>query len=335
MKQLFHIFILSILVLFTNNSHAQLNLLSDEFNTSVLDASWNLFQTQYYQTPVPINNGFMEMSLDDAECNLTCVWWVDMNAGLIYKEVTGDFDVITAAYTKQKTNPTQDIDRWTQLAGLMARDPASTTSRNENYVFNVAGMRFDNPSVELKSTTDNTSSIRAYTDNMSGTAAELRMVREGTIFSLYSRQIGSSNWIFRDSFNRPDLPATLQVGLIAYVYEAYPGNLLAQFDYIRFSDDPLNDDEIEYSNHQVNIYPNPVKEELNIELKVKTNNTVTVEIYNVLGKKIFDRPFMASNVKTTKIKIALSKLNMVSGIYFVKLKSEETDFGTYKFVVNH
>ncbi|WOD44080.1 T9SS type A sorting domain-containing protein [Hwangdonia lutea] len=324
-----------IYICFTTTVFSQISDLSDEFNDAALDPSWNLFQTQYYQTPVPVNNGFMEMSLDDTECNRTCVWWVDMNAGLIYKEVTGDFEVVTAVYTKQKTNPTQDIDRWTQLAGLMARDPTSTTSGNENYVFNVAGIRFDNPSVELKSTTNNTSSIRAYTNNMSGTAAELRMVREGALFSLYSRQIGSPTWMFRDAFNRPDLPETLQVGLIAYVFEAYPGNLLAQFDYIRFSEVTLSDDEMGYSNHQVNMYPNPVKEALNIELKAKPNNAFTVEIYNVLGKKIFDRPFIASNAKTTKIKIALSKLNMVSGIYFFKLKSEEADFGTYKFVVNH
>ncbi|MFD1162984.1 T9SS type A sorting domain-containing protein [Hwangdonia seohaensis] len=323
-------------ICFTTTVFSQISALSDVFNDSILDESWNLFQTQYYQTPVPMNNGFMEMNLDDVECNRTCVWWVDMNAGLIYKEITGDFNVVIAVYTKQKNNPTQDIDGWTQLAGLMARDPASTTSGNENYVFNVAGMRFDNPSIELKSTTNNLSSIRAFTDNMSGTAAELRMVREGTFFSLYSRQIGSSTWIFRDAFNRPDLPATLQVGLIAYVFEAYPGNLLAQFDYIRFSevDAPLSNDEVVHSNHHLNMYPNPVKDELNIELKAKTNNTITVEFYNVLGEKIFERPLNRLNDSTTKTKIDVSTLNMVSGIYFVKLKSNDINTGVYKFVKN-
>ena len=183
--------------IFNTISYSQINTLSDEFNSSTLDSSWNLFQTQYYETPVPMNNGQMEKHLDDVECDRTCVWWVDMNAGMIYKEVSGDFDVITAVNTKQKTNPTQDIDRWTQLAGLIVRDPASTLSENENYVFNVAGMRFDNPSIELKSTTDNLSSIRAYTDNMSGTSSELRIVRENSSFTCYSRPIGNSTWILK------------------------------------------------------------------------------------------------------------------------------------------
>ncbi|RZS99230.1 hypothetical protein [Aquimarina brevivitae] len=148
-----------------SNVFAQNENLSDEFNTSNLDATWSLFQEEYFETPVPVTSGRMQMVLDDALCNETCVWWQDSSAGFIYKTLTGDFDVATAVYAKQRTNPNEDVDRWTQLAGLMARDPASTTTGSENYVFNVAGIRFDTPSVELKSTTDNSSTIRAYTDN--------------------------------------------------------------------------------------------------------------------------------------------------------------------------
>jgi hypothetical protein len=123
----------------------------------------------------------------------------------------------------------------------MARNPASTSSGQENYVFNVAGIRFDNPSIELKSTLNNSSTIQAYTDNMtSGTPAEVRMVRKGAIFSLYSRPIGSTLWTLRSTFNRPDLPSTLQVGIIAYAYESYPENLLARFDYVRFNELAIN-----------------------------------------------------------------------------------------------
>jgi len=332
MKQVLHIFILSVFISFTNNTHAQLDVLSDEFNTSSLDASWNLFQTQYYETPVPINNGFMQMNLDDIECNRTCVWWVDQNAGLIYKNLTGDFDVITAVYAKQKTNPTQDIDRWTQLAGLIARDPASTTSGQENYVFNVAGIRFDNASVELKSTTNNSSTIRAYTDNMSGTAAEVRMVREGSLFSLYSRPIGNLDWIFRDSFMRPDLPETLQVGLIAYVFEAYPGNLLAQFDYIRFSevDDTLGAPYFNKPTAKVKIYPNPATSMLNVEVEKVDFDEIT--IYNVLGTRVHQLKTNPTEENSKAQKINISKLS--KGIYFLEIKNKNRNIGSYKFTKN-
>ena len=316
-------------MLFTTIASSQISALSDEFNSTTLDASWNLFQPQYYQTPISINNGFMEMNLDDALCNQTCVWWVDMNAGMIYKNVTGDFDVVTAVYAKQKNNPTQDIDRWTQLAGLIARNPASTSSGNENYVFNVAGIRFDNPSIELKSTINNLSSVSAFTNNMSGTAAEVRIVREDALFSLYSRPIGSSIWVFRGSYNRPDLPATLQVGLIAYVFDAYPGNLLAQFDYIRFSE-VLNNDKIEPHKNDIYIYPNPASSELNIEINERVVHAITFSIYDALGKKIFEKPLSYSN--NTIAKLNLSTLNIAAGTYFVKLKIDGRYSGIYKLI---
>ena len=330
MKQNTNLYILFAIFSLSNSLSAQLSLLSDEFNNSTLDSSWNLYQTQYYDTPVPINNGFMYMSLDDIECNRTCVWWVDQNAGLIYKNVTGDFEVVTAVYAKQKSSPSQDVERWTQLAGLMARDPNSSSSGIENSVFNVAGMRFDIPSIELKSTVNNVSTIRPYTDNMSGTAAEVRMVREGSLFSLYSRPIGNSDWIFRDSFSRPDLPETLHVGLIAYVFEAYPGNLLAQFDYIRFSevDDILSNPN--FNNQELKIYPNPVVNELNIEVeKAKIDE---INIYNILGIKVHQLNAISFEDNHQKLKLDISILP--EGIYFLQIKNNNRSIGNYKFIKN-
>lgn len=333
MKQLLNTSILIILFSFTNNTRAQINLLNDEFNTSELDASWNLFNTQYYQTPVPVVDGKMVMNLDDVNCNRTCVWWLDQNAGLIYKNVTGDFDVVAAVYAKQKTNPDQDIDNWTQLAGLIARDPASTTSGLENYVFNVAGIRFGDNSVEIKSTTNNLSSIRPHTDNMSsGSNAEVRMIREGALFSLYSRPIGGQNWMFRNSFTRPDLPETLQVGLIAYVFEAYPGNLLAQFDYIRFSevDDTLGSPDFNKPTAKVKIYPNPATSVLNVEAEKADFDEIT--IYNVLGTKVHQLKTNATEENLRAIKLNIS--NLSKGIYFLEIKKRNKKIGNYKFSKN-
>jgi len=98
-------------------------------------------------------------------------------------------------------------------------------------------MRFDQPSVETKSTVnDRTERIWPYTNGLTGTASELRIVRTGNVFSFYSRPIGATSWIFRNDVTRNDMPTTLQVGLIAYVFSAFPVDLQANFDYIRFNE---------------------------------------------------------------------------------------------------
>jgi len=67
----------------------------------------------------------------------------------------------------------------------------------------------------------------------------------------------------------------------------------------------------------INIFPNPVKESLTINLsnfKIKT-----VEIINILGKTIY-----LQNVNSNEINI--SRNNVPSGIYFVKVNSKEKTF---------
>jgi len=120
----------------------------------------------------------------------------------------------------------------TPLGGLMARNG---DSNSENYVFNVVGTRFDIPSIETKSTTNKSSGTIEHF-GISTTRAELRMTREGSIFNMYSQNIGDTIWIHRSVFNRIDLPDTLQVGVIAYAFESYPEDLLVKFDYVKFSE---------------------------------------------------------------------------------------------------
>lgn len=303
---------LLIFFIFYHFSFGQLNLLSDEFDSGTLNSDWNIFQEQYFTSPISINNGLLQLNLDNNLCSPTCVWWKENNAGFIYKSVTGNFDVTTAVFAKQKNDVSLDITNDFQLTGLMVRNAESTNSGLENYIFNVTGIRSDTPSIELKSTLNDVSTIEAYTDNMTtGTSSELRIVREGSIFRLYSRPIGSSTWIFRNSFTRPDLPNTLQVGVISYTYEAYPANLLAQFDYVRFNEvTVLGLDE--YSNTQdIKIYQSsPKKIQIEFERKEKS----TVSLYNLLGKKLSGQSFQLQN----KIEFALP--NLQNGIYIVQIE---------------
>lgn len=215
-----------------NVSHTQICQLSDEFAGESLDPSWLHYQSQYYQSEV--SDGFLTLGIDGNTCMNNCPWFHGQSAGFVYKIVYGNFEFISAVESEQASgaNAGADINNDTQLGGLMARDP---NDASENYVFNVVGTRFDVSSIETKSTTNNNSgTIEPF--GIASTRAELRMTREGSIFRMYSRNLGASDWIHRSTFNRPDLPETLQVGLIAYAFESYPVDLAVKFDYVKYSE---------------------------------------------------------------------------------------------------
>jgi hypothetical protein len=65
------------------------------------------------------------------------------------------------------------------------------------------------------------------------TEGELRLTRVGTDFSMYYRPIGDLVWQLLGTHARADLPATLQVGMMAYDFNASP-DLTVSFDEIAF-----------------------------------------------------------------------------------------------------
>src|SRR5690606_38663680 len=69
----------------------------------------------------------------------------------------------------------------------------------------------------------------------------------------------------------------------------------------------LSNDEFDMSS--IKIYPNPVKNELHINLN--TNFETTVEIYNVLGRKMLNQTIQNSEIISTE--------NLSSGVYILKL----------------
>lgn len=215
-----------------NNINAQICLLSDEFEGQSLDPSWLHHQSQYHD--ISVSNGSLVLDIDATVCNNNCPWFHNQSAGFLYKNVVGNFELIAVVESEEASgsNAGDDISSHTQLGGLMARNSNGTS---ENYVFNVVGTRFNVPSIETKSTTnDNSGTIEPFA--ITSTRAELRMTRENSIFRMYSRGLGASEWIHRSTFNRPDLPDSLQVGVIAYAFESYPEDLAVRIEYVRFSE---------------------------------------------------------------------------------------------------
>ncbi|NJB71750.1 hypothetical protein GGR42_002212 [Saonia flava] len=173
---------------------------------------WSLFNKEVFSVE-PTNNG---LALDLEQ---NAIWYHSAQGGLLYQTITGDFTFIAAVNVRRKSNQMLAPNCEVCLGGLMARNPNDTNS--ENYVHVVAGNTpetvndgMDEVGVEHKSTTNGNSSYEAIPESSSN--HELRMVRSGSTFSLYSRDINASDWNLVITYERPDLPNTLQVGFNIY-----------------------------------------------------------------------------------------------------------------------
>ncbi len=203
--------------------------LDDDFSAKQLAADWTV-----------LNGESFESRLEDGRLHMrptkNTVWYkADQGPGLI-KLVSGNFKVTSIVRARKASAPGEYVSNGFQFAGLIARDPASAQpNAKENYVFNVVGYRGDYLCVETKTTK------RDYSD-VEGPAwptadAELRICRKDDVFRLYKRPIGEKVWELGQSYQRSDLPATLQVGPIAYAYTD-EFDLDGSFEEVRFA--PVN-----------------------------------------------------------------------------------------------
>lgn len=191
--------------------------LSDEFNGTSLNPSWNITRGE-----------LLDISVSGGELHLVANQysvWFDYEAGAaVWKPVAGNFKATTSVKARKKSDPTQFVGPNYQFGGLLAYNPASTT--NHNYVFVVVGDRGGYLSVETKSTRNNSSDVSG--PEWPSGDAELRLCRVGSRFHLYKRAIGATSWTEAISYERTDLPATLNVGPFAYAYTSSP-DLRASF----------------------------------------------------------------------------------------------------------
>jgi hypothetical protein len=164
------------------------------------------------------------------------VWWRNWRGPMFYTHVKGDIDVRVFVQTRKASNPEEYPDKAYQFGGLILRDPLGDKSfTSEYYVFNVIGYRGSKLTVETKSTADGLSQVEGH--NWLTGDAELRIVRKGAIFQLYARPIDEEVWQLMQTYDRPDLPEIMQLGIIAYAYSAWSGyhDLKASFTNLKLS----------------------------------------------------------------------------------------------------
>lgn len=197
---------------------------SDDFEAGPLGRSWQLFNPQLFEHAV--RDGALWMT------PRVFGLWFDRNTGpMIYQSVTGDFRVTARVRARRASALDEPPDQAVHLGGLMARDPRTPP---ENYVFVVVGRDIDDLSVETK-TTEAGRSVFEGPMWPHGSDAELRLCRLGADFHMYKRPIDGGEWALAATFERPDLPPTLQVGAIAYTNSREP-DLSVGFEEIHFAD---------------------------------------------------------------------------------------------------
>lgn len=197
----------------------------DEFDGKAVSSAWTVHDGERFRR-----------ELDDGALVLTptanTVWYMaDAGPGL-FKKVKGNFRVSARVKARSAKAPNEPVGNGYQFAGLIARDPGSDTSGEENYVFNVVGYRKSYLSIETKTTEDDQSEVLG--PKWGSGDAELRICRVNGKFLVLQRQLGGSDWALGTTYERNDLPAELQVGLIAYTYTDR-WDLRASFDWVRLA----------------------------------------------------------------------------------------------------
>ncbi|MFT7643326.1 MAG: hypothetical protein ACI9G1_005091 [Pirellulaceae bacterium] len=204
----------------------------------------------------------------------TTSWYQDWRGPMAYREVTGDFVYTTELHISDRDDigdsDDDDVpgDSQYSLAGLMIRTPRAITdpatdwqpgsrsdvgNQGENYVFLSMGYADGNSGndfqLEVK-TTRNSESNLEITNVPSADHAELRVARIGnSVFVMH--RLPFADWVIHRRYDRPDMPETLQLGLVTYTdwgkasdYEPFfmNSNVITQGVFDPTPSEPINPD---------------------------------------------------------------------------------------------
>lgn len=201
---------------------------SDDFNGTTLDPSWRIHNPQLLALSVAGG----EVHMRPTQSGPPVTWYADAEGPMIYKLVSGDFDVRARVRSYDPAMPQQPPAISYRMGGITIRDPASTPGRRNWLHVAVGGGTAQVPvAVEDKTTVDSSSTLRLTP--LQAARAELRAVRRGTLIEFYFRESSTAAWQLLRSFPRPDLAQTLQVGLNVFSWTS-PNAVQASFDEFRF-----------------------------------------------------------------------------------------------------
>ena len=169
----------------------------------------------------------------------TTVWYQDRRGPMAFQYVTGDFSFTTEVHITDRDDiggsDLDDVpgDSQYSLAGAMIRTPRDITNpvtdwspgsmaddgtnNGENFVFLSAGYgASDNQfSLEVKTTRNSDSQLELTPLGQDANTVSVQISRIGSsIITMY--QLPGEDWQVHRRYSRPDMPETLQVGLVSY-----------------------------------------------------------------------------------------------------------------------
>lgn len=202
---------------------AQIDTLNDEFNSPCSLMNWhNITQVEGWDA-----EHFEELDISEThpgELRLmphTSAWYADFRAGYLFKELTGDF-VITASVqvTNRAGQAAIPVSNYS-LGGIMLRTPVARQNPTqwapdqENYIFLSIGRGTSNATFqyEVKSTTAGSSEL--VLSPISTNTVLIRLIRKGNAVVVLN-QVPGQDWNVHARYDRPDMPAHLQIGFVSY-----------------------------------------------------------------------------------------------------------------------
>lgn len=204
----------------------------DEFAGAALDPEWSVLNPSL--TTLSVSNGVLE--LQPTVGGLQNIWYQGAEGPLVWRLVSGDFEVTTRLTVDDPQNPGAPPPISYRLAGILLQDPSSTPVDNDFCHVALGGGDGVSPlAAEDKDTIDSTSDFVLHP--VATLTGELRLMRSNGVVSMWHRTDDTQPWTLLRQHARPDLPQTLRVGLMAYS-AASPPRVRARFEWIRFAAAP-------------------------------------------------------------------------------------------------
>lgn len=170
----------------------------------------------------------------------TVVWYQNYRGPMAFQTVTGDFSFTTQIHITDRDDiggsDANDVpgDSLYSLAGAMLRTPRDITdaltewapgsmaddgtNNGENYIFLSAGYGAGNPdefALEVKTTRNSDSQLELTPLGPDTNTVNVQLTRIGdSVIAMY--QLPGQEWQVHRRYSRPDMPETMQVGLVTY-----------------------------------------------------------------------------------------------------------------------
>jgi hypothetical protein len=197
--------------------------LDDDFEDAATLECWT--QLGAASVTATIENGQMVL-----EAAAMTQWVDDQEAALLYKEITGNFLLETSVQVHDGSEGAT-MPSW-RLGGLLARDPDDGGGENHVGWFMGSGDTDQSHTFLYQNTVDGTSEDGNLGSPSGSIPWQLRMCRVGDDVILV--RMTGTGWQEWNTYARPDLPATLQVGMTAFSNNASV-DLVVEFDEVVFT----------------------------------------------------------------------------------------------------